>query len=204
MGLNAVLEDEIVSAYAAGESAASLAGRYGVAPASVYYWLKKRGVPVHRPDARPRRSMTVSERAIHDQTLALHYAAGLPSRAVAKITGVGPQTVMRAVQRHGVPLNGRPWTPNEYVADGYVFVRVRPSDPHFGMADTRGYVRKHRLVFARALGRDLRLDEQVHHRNGRRSENGLDNLQLRVGNHGTGMVLRCRCCGSVDVEFAEV
>jgi len=41
-----------------------------------------------------------------------------------------------------------------------------------------GYVFEHRLVVARALGRDLLPSEEVHHVDGNRANNDLSNLQL--------------------------
>lgn len=51
---------------------------------------------------------------------------------------------------------------------GYVLVR----------AEDGSLVREHRYVMERMLGRSLRSDEHVHHRNGDRTDNRLDNLEL--------------------------
>lgn len=84
---------------------------------------------------------------------------------------------------------------------GYVWV-LAAGDPiaeAMLTSSSKGYVQEHRLAVARLLGRPLRRGETVHHINGERDDNRLENLQLRQGQHGPGQVWRCQCCGSYDV-----
>ena len=54
----------------------------------------------------------------------------------------------------------------------YVLAKGHP------FATSRGYVLEHRLVMEKSLGRLLNPDEVVHHINGDRTDNRLENLQL--------------------------
>ena len=50
--------------------------------------------------------------------------------------------------------------------------------PDHPCASADGFVLKHRLIMEREIGRLLRPDEVVHHKNGIRTDNRIENLQL--------------------------
>src|SRR3990167_253277 len=65
-------------------------------------------------------------------------------------------------------------TGNRIHPSGYILVR-QPSHPY---ADKNGYVREHRLVMESKLRRLLEKNEHVHHLNGIRIDNRVENLQV--------------------------
>jgi len=84
-------------------------------------------------------------------------------------------------KRHGdpqahIPIRVSAPRGTGFVNHGYRFVPVSAKDR--GLTDDMSPVLEHRLVMARHLGRPLHEDENVHHRNGDRLDNRLENLEL--------------------------
>ena len=73
------------------------------------------------------------------------------------------------------------WKGGKTKKDGYVYIRLSPDNFYYPMARKSGYVREHRLVMAKSLGRCLQFDEIVHHINNIRDDNRLDNLEIIRG-----------------------
>lgn len=59
---------------------------------------------------------------------------------------------------------------------GYRLIRM-PDHPN---ANVNGYIHEHRLVMSERIGRPLLPGENVHHKNGNRADNRLENLELWV------------------------
>lgn len=153
--------------------------------------------------------------ATHGPEIARRYMAGENLLPLASEFGVTQQTIANAVRLNGGTIRPKGdrtgdyqrgpknhgWKGGRILKDGYWMVRLSEGDEAFrSMVQVRGYVAEHRLVMARAIGRPLESDETVHHIDGNRQNNQLSNLQLRLGQHGKGVSLRCRDCGSQNIR----
>ena len=87
--------------------------------------------------------------------------------------------------------NNSKWQGGHFMDGGYIYILLQPEDFFFSMAVKGCYVYEHRLVMAKSLGRCLHSWEEVHHKNGVKDDNRLENLELttkgsHIRNHSKG------------------
>ena len=78
------------------------------------------------------------------------------------------------------------WKGGQKLCYGYIYEWVEPDNFFASMRNSQGYAFEHRLVMAKYLGRCLSSWEKVHHKNGIRNDNHIENLELMMnGSHAT-------------------
>jgi hypothetical protein len=116
-------------------------------------------------------------------TLKAQYAAGL--RKPPGQPGPNPKKGQSGPKNnHWVPVGTRSQT-----SAGYMRIKV---------ADPSEWMFEHRYVVEQSLGRQLRTEEHVHHKNGVRDDNRLENLIVMHRDvHNRERFPRCAVCGYV-------
>jgi len=126
---------------------------------------------------------------------------------IAKKCGTGITTISRWAARFEIremnPYKGSRkgpenpyWRGGRYKDNksGYVWV-YNPDHP---LCNKKGYILEHRLVMEKFIGRNLRSNEIVHHRNKVKDDNRIENLEIIfLGEPNCGEVL----CPFCDKKF---
>jgi hypothetical protein len=133
------------------------------------------------------------------------YKSGLSQEKIAKKIGTSQCLISRILRSKGINKGVRSgenhphWKGGVLDFGGYNAELISKKDPMFCMANSMGYVMQHRVVMARHLGRPLQKTETVHHINGDKKDNRIENLQLRQGKHGINQCHQCADCGSKNI-----
>jgi len=204
-------EIEIVTRYANGERSGELAKIFGINRKTVVILVKRNGALVlDQQIASGRRKMDTTP--LHPKIVEMR-VSGFSQAQISKEVGVSQAVVCRVLRKFGMPTltirsgeNHPSYKGGRIRTDGgYYSIMVDGDDSIAApMANLAGYVPEHRLVIAKAIGRPLHKGESVHHINGDRGDNRLENLQLRNGKHGKGFSCVCADCGSANVIYVPI
>lgn len=190
---------QIAKLYAKGVRPSALKARFECSDWTIRNAVRRHGYSLLRRGGQLRPWSEVERRDIlrraekgeSQQSIAEHYRTH-QTRISGLLRMAGFET-RKVRERHGS------WRGGRSMIQGYVGVLVESEDPYASMRMGNGYVLEHRLVMARHLGRPLTPRETVHHINGKKNDNRIENLQLRNGRHGKHEALVCGDCGSRNI-----
>lgn len=170
--------------YETGSTLREVASANGTSYQTVRRRLVAAGVPIrdYRTDRKARTEKAMARSGYDEDQLRSMSAQGMTCEEIGQAIGRDGEAVRRAMVRRGIPRQegkARP-TKNHFWQGGLTvdkhgyILQHQPGHPHVTKG---GYVRQHRLVLERELGRHLLPEEKVDHRNGDTSDNRPENLR---------------------------
>ncbi len=201
-------ELEITDKYTQGTSASVLSKDFNCNLKTILEIVRRNGGVVRERGAEltnPTEEQIATIISLFDAGKSRTYIAGAMNSSVSVISRILINLGYNLDTKRLMGKDSKVWKGGRIVTDGgYVSVIMSIDHPFAQEMRTRaGYCLEHRLVMAEHLNRPLERHETVHHINGDKQDNRIENLQLRSGNHGKGVRYICVDCGSHNVKEIE-
>ena len=201
-----VERQQVVDLYSQGHSLNAVARQLGCCVETVRYNLKIAGVKRRLRGGHVKLMLDEVREQIVDM-----YHQKISQETIGKLLGYSQSKVSHVIRAKGLPtklskFRNHQWKGGRVEHQGYAKVYIdalSEEAQQLARAMSPGdqqYIPEHRLVMAQHLGRPLRKEETVHHINEDKTDNRIENLQLRIGRHGKGACYRCAKCHSIDLE----
>ena len=182
--------EQIRIRYEAGEDLKGIAQDAGVSYQTIGRHLQKMGVPLRGKtwtEARRQKASEMRRTHVPEHDLRELHAQEMSCQEIGEILDCGPEVIRERLIELGLPrLPGKARPEKNYFwrggysvdEDGYILEKC----PDHPQATKGGYVRQHRLVMEKMLGRYLTPEEVVDHKNRDTSDNDPGNLELYTTN----------------------
>lgn len=182
-----------------GENASleTLAKEFGVCPPTVKNVLRFNDIPVRKGGVRFDELGEATKAKVVEMR-----SGGASINDIVRTVGVPYSHAAKVLRLNG--MTQRLNTDSLTTTGGYRVINIATDDPLFSMARSRGKVMEHRYIMAKYLNRPLKEWETVHHIDGDKTNNAIENLQLRIGQHGKGEAYCCADCGSKRIAPIEL
>ncbi len=151
--------------------------------------LHERGIDTNRNKMRSAQTMQgMSDEDFKRHLIELYEVQNISLRKIAESLGITQAALRRYFKKYEIPFKetsyaksistkgtrNKNWNGGKSTSSGYVMLMM----PEHPSANARGYVYEHRIIIEQHIGRYLTHDEVIHHINGNKSDNRLENLLL--------------------------
>lgn len=186
--INSFPKEEIKLKYNSGKPAIAIAKEYNTSETMIFNILRDCGVSTR--NAKDYLTKILTSQQIDE--IEARWKNHESTEDLAKEYQIPRYKISQYLKQRGHLLTKRSKRIPKKTEQGYVYIWIDSDDFYFSMAhkDTTrksgSYVLEHRYNMAKLLGRCLTQEETVHHINGNRSDNRIENLELWTGNHPKG------------------
>lgn len=161
-----ISKEDLAKAYKRLGTIQKVADEYGVSKKLILNHMKEKGVK-RNPSSKKQGEDYVNK-------LRRLSADGLNGVQIAKKLKTSSSTVYTIAARENIKITNNFHVGFIVTGSGYKLLRAI----NHPFSDSKGYVREHRLVMEGFLGRYLEIGECVHHIDGNKMNNSIENLEL--------------------------